>query len=589
VTKRLPILVVVVAALAGLLVAPGAHAADETIVSGAAWHEEYYAMSDMVQLHADVYLPPGEAHVPHPTIVLFTAEGGTYQNAVSAQPMDSGPYLDDAGLQADGHLVDHHGYALVIVDARGYGASGGCDGWFGNRAYDDTWQTIREIQRQPWSNGEIGVVGGSFSTSFGLMAIAAQKAGLLHGIDAVEEHVVNADWYQLEYTNHNRYPVADLTGAWYGALAEYLPPSPLADSRQITTHQATPATCPPPGAGMSTAPDDPTNAYWTERDWVARMGPTDVPALIAEGFRDGNVRTNAFLEFWNAFTGPRYGWFGFFDHEPATADDMHDARRAGQFPHIGHSGLFKESTAFFDTYVKGMDRDTSGLSEFPTVVVGEGHGAWRGEKGWPIEQSTLTIPVVPGSYVDAPVSSSETRGPVDQTADATVPEAMQGAGAWSITPPLDTDVHLTGSPRVALHVRHPLALGVTVVTTLFEIAADGTATPLSRSAADLGANDTEVSFPLYPVDWRFPAGSRIGLLVAGADLRWWFTPGRSGQTVSVVDGSLALPLETCPEGHSLDGGPSAAFQSLRPIHVAVAATREAPASIVRASSCGRDH
>jgi hypothetical protein len=333
---------------------------------------------------------------------------------------------------------------------------------------------------------------------------------------------------------------------------------------------------------LTTTGPDKRDPWWQVRDWITRALPSDVPLISGMGLTDGNVRLNSYLDFWNGFTGPRYGWFGYYWHEPPQADEM----TLEGWSKVGRTGFLAEQTAFFDAYVKGLGVRASGLAAYPNVTVGEGHGAWRGEHTWPIEDATMRLPLAPGSYVDAPVSASE-----NQTIEGGVPvmpPVFHGQGAWTVTPTLDDDVHLTGSPRLDVRLSHPLPVGVTVVATLFEITPDGRALPASRSVADLQPTDGGASFALYPVDWKFPAGSRIGLLLAGSDLRWWFTPGHSGQTVTVVGGALDLPLERCPEGPALDGGPSAAFEGLQPIDVSQRTDlATSTPTVTRVPGCGR--
>jgi hypothetical protein len=44
---------------------------------------------------------------------------------------------------------------------------------------------------------------------------------------------------------------------------------------------------------------------------------------------------------------------------------------------------------------------------------------------------------------------------------------------------------------------------------------------------------------MYPLDWRFPAGHRVAVLVTGSD-DVWFEPSDTGTRVSVVSGTLSM-------------------------------------------------
>ncbi|HZP82973.1 MAG TPA: CocE/NonD family hydrolase [Chthonomonadaceae bacterium] len=114
------------------------------------------AMSDGVKLATDVYLPEGKG--PFPVILLRT-------------PYDKNA---GAGLGADGA---RRGYALVIQDTRGRGASEGenlpfvGDLWEKHR---DGYDTLEWIAKQPWCNGKIGSFGGS---ALGITQLGMAGAG----------------------------------------------------------------------------------------------------------------------------------------------------------------------------------------------------------------------------------------------------------------------------------------------------------------------------------------------------------------------------------------------------------------------------
>jgi len=99
-------------------------------------------MRDGVKLYADVYRPRREGRFP--TIITRT------------------PY----GVQRDGMhpaviAFAQHGYAVVVQDVRGRYESEGAWDPFRNEA-DDGYDTVEWAARQPWSNGKVGMHGGSY-------------------------------------------------------------------------------------------------------------------------------------------------------------------------------------------------------------------------------------------------------------------------------------------------------------------------------------------------------------------------------------------------------------------------------------------
>ncbi len=107
------------------------------------------AMRDRTKLYSDVYLPDGEG--PFPVLIERT------------------PYnKEECGEVSIGspEFFAERGYAVVIQDVRGSFKSGGDfypfqhEGWNENR---DGYDTVEWAALQPWSNGKVGTIGGSYT------------------------------------------------------------------------------------------------------------------------------------------------------------------------------------------------------------------------------------------------------------------------------------------------------------------------------------------------------------------------------------------------------------------------------------------
>jgi len=100
-------------------------------------------MRDGVGLAADIWRPADVGH-PVPTVLMRT------------------PYLKtDHRYPAWAKLYTERGYAFVVQDVRGRGNSEGEFDFFFADA-DDGFDTIEWIAAQPWSDGKVGMVGGSY-------------------------------------------------------------------------------------------------------------------------------------------------------------------------------------------------------------------------------------------------------------------------------------------------------------------------------------------------------------------------------------------------------------------------------------------
>src|SRR5262249_30107634 len=114
-------------------------------------------VGDGVRLAVDVRLP-----------VERTAVGGRVGTVMrvtryhrAQAPQEPGPEADTNA--AAGDLFNGPGFALVVVDARGTGASFGTrTGELGEREVTDYGELIGWIAAQPWSNGRVGVYGTSY-------------------------------------------------------------------------------------------------------------------------------------------------------------------------------------------------------------------------------------------------------------------------------------------------------------------------------------------------------------------------------------------------------------------------------------------
>jgi uncharacterized protein len=116
----------------------------------------YLRMPDGVRLNAFLYLPA-------------SVERGTEVPGV----LNTTPYR--YGPSSDSHFA-RHGYASIFVDVRG---SGGSEGFpedeYTEAEYEDILHIIDWLSKQPWSNGNIGMYGSSYSAINSLWVAAALR------------------------------------------------------------------------------------------------------------------------------------------------------------------------------------------------------------------------------------------------------------------------------------------------------------------------------------------------------------------------------------------------------------------------------
>ena len=137
------------------------------VQASAADHSVYIQLSDGVKLAADVYLPPGlEPGERVPALLYQTRYWRSMRVPVVADPDVRNPdhWADAPAVGEKDEIFLSSGYAVVKVDVRGTGAS------FGTRPIEygpvevmDGYEVVDWIVNQPWSDGNVGAYGISYS------------------------------------------------------------------------------------------------------------------------------------------------------------------------------------------------------------------------------------------------------------------------------------------------------------------------------------------------------------------------------------------------------------------------------------------
>ncbi len=131
-------------------------------------------MRDNIRLDANVFHPPGSGRFP--TVLIRT------------------PYGKGADLPSGYRSFINHGYAVVMEDVRGRYGSGGVFNVL-NQEGPDGYDTLNWIAAQPWSDGNVGMIGGSY------LGIAQWRVALLNNphLKAIFPVVSGSDDYFDRY------------------------------------------------------------------------------------------------------------------------------------------------------------------------------------------------------------------------------------------------------------------------------------------------------------------------------------------------------------------------------------------------------
>jgi predicted acyl esterase len=516
------------------------------IPEGYAYSDGWFEAHDGVQLHAGVFLPkdrkPGETH---PTIMVigpYTAPNNGVTGATAGGPNAEDVPVRFPELFEDAKILKDR-WAYVQVDARGFGGSGGCFEYYGPNEMRDTGTAVDWAAAQPWSTGRVATWGKSYDGADSLLAVAARPKGLAAAvIQAPGLSAYTALWHNGVHYGTGRYgttplyTVDDLTPG-QNATTVGSPEYAAAAADAFTQNPM----CRVDSIALMNTERDRSSDFWKDREPYRLAAGATTPVLWTHGFFDANTKP-VHLDVFSALRGDVHAWFGQFTH------------LRGHEAGVGRRGFLEEAMRFLDRHVRGVRTGTDDPAV--TIQEGNGKGRWRQEEQWPpADASPWSLPLRGGSYTDGPGNTGDGDG--------------AGNGLWTLTKPLPHDVHLAGEPVV----RGKLLAGVpdvNVVVHLYDVDPKGQARLVNRGATVAGAREFNdlAPFALYPQDWVFERGHRIGVVVSGADDDW-YTPGVSNTEVGVVDGtaSIALPVLRYQREEYLAGGPSESITDARPFAV----------------------
>jgi uncharacterized protein len=237
----------------------------------------YVSVGDGVRLAVDVWLPVERTGAGGSVGTLMRV---TRYYRAEARP-EPGPESDSN--RAAGDLFNGAGFALVVVDARGTGASFGTRaGELSEREIADYGELIDWTAAQPWSNGRVGVYGSSYE---------GQAAELIAGLGNSHVVAVAALFSPYDHYRELFYPGGCGTG---GRYARWMYESQLQDGVTGALDRLAAVTGQPPETIALPAPvkpvDGPDGLAWLDAAIGEHQSNTDVHALMGQvPFRDDRV------------------------------------------------------------------------------------------------------------------------------------------------------------------------------------------------------------------------------------------------------------------------------------------------------------
>jgi putative CocE/NonD family hydrolase len=561
----------------------------------------HVAMADGCRLAVDVILPDGDAGQRRPTILILTP----YLRRFELAPGSNVEPSPNTWKYRD--MFVPRGYALVVVDARGTGASFGTRDSFRSPRERADYKDIADwIVAQPWSDGRIGATGISylgaacdFLASTGHPAVKAiaplfavwdtwadnyYPGGML-----IKKLALTYDELMLAL-DHDRRDLRQKFG--YFADPALLGPQPVDDDTDgalareaVKGHLANFRM--PDFIGEfkfrdDALPYDPgfTTASFSPYNYLDEI-PKDIAVYAVSGWMDGAGYANGTLSRYLTLpNAERRVLLGPWDHGARVNASPWRARVEPELPVLG------EVLRFFDQHLAG--RQTGLLDEEPIHYFAMHAEEWRAAPSWPpVEGRRRFFTAADGklaAQVPAVVDAAEyqadfTLGSGAQTRyeriagiDATNYYAdwtERETGLLSFTSePLAAPVEIAGHPVVSLWLASSEP-DAAVFAYLAEVEADGTSRYVTegvlraihraeapaprtyrttwpwRSFARQDARPMplgepqKLRFALLPTAWRFSAGSRLRLSIAGGDADHFVqTPHGRPPLLTVMSGGV---------------------------------------------------
>ena len=295
------------------------------------------------------------------------------------------------------------GYAVVLMDLRGTRNTSGCEVYGDRNEVFDAVDVIDWIADQPWSNGKVGMTGGSYDGTIAIGAAAEEPISGKHkdalaaiipirGIDA---------WYEYHFFNGvqssaHRLTPAEFTAVFAGMDTQNAGTDDLLLPLHLVERKACIATLGlAVDAGYASPFQDATASFWKGRDFVKDAAGFRAATLIMHGLFDFNVKTLNSGNLWEALPArlpKRLMYFNGNHIDPDSPVPQVD-RSAGHLQPFAFQAHYRDAAhRWFLQFLKGVD--AGALLQSPVEVQGE-DGRFAGHTAYPAAGSDRIVSLTP--------------------------------------------------------------------------------------------------------------------------------------------------------------------------------------------------
>ena len=532
--------------------------------------------------YAGILKTPTDPNAPEPVNVERCGGATTCTN-----------YADFPEWEA--HYFVPRGYAIALMDLRGTRNSAGCEIYGDKQEALDAVAVIDWIASQSWSNGKVGMIGGSYDGTLAHGAAALYPSFGTHKVNGVFDPTTLAAvvpiraidrWYDYQFFNgveangqilDPELFTAELPSEDYPTNGPAMPPGDPSYAQTLAQRKACPGFAQVATDAGYTAPyqdtqDAATTNFWNNRDFLQYTSTWKAATLFIHGLFDENVKTMNSGQLWQALQAlpspppTRYLWFNGAHADPDTPTVAQETPNDYFMPFTWSQKFEHEVHQWFLQYLKGVN---AGVAQTPKVEIQRDYddpgdtlqqGHWDAGDTWPapgsddilhFNSSTLTADST------TPASGSVTW---DDEASGTQAPASQSF----VTAPFTTDTRVSGQFQFDLNIA---AQGTdTTVCVEVDDVPPGAVNDTTFAAQDLSTNTHPYAFtfgyarafyrasingrgasyptngsfltPMQPVPMSFPSTYTDYIVRAGHRLRFTFSDVATDQRP--VQGALTV-------------------------------------------------
>lgn len=456
---------------------------------------------------------------------------------------------DDINADTMADYFVARGYAYAIFDAIGTHASGGCTAFGGLPERESTAELVDDLGSREWTNGNVGMIGGSYD---GTLAIAAAVEAPEH-LKAIIPQVAIDRWYDYMFDDGVRMGLEDATGRG-GAIPADPPLDSPADYDTVYGVVPDHTQSPEAIAGATAEHLQPCNRaenqlrgyeqdpvydrFWIDRDYRALAANVTAAVLFEGAWLDDNVKHEAGPSFIGALPEdtPKHLVMGQWTHSTSRFSDAMNLRHA-----------------WFDHYLYGLD---TGVDHLATYDSEADDGQRRQSMHWPPEHAQVRSITLVGEGAEwgdgrswADVDKTLTEERLVQTGDLD-PCGAPASCVRLTSPTADQAYRVVGAPVLEVDI----ATSTThLAPVLIEVLPDGTRQVVARGFLDTrnrnGLDRTEphdlerftVTVELWPVDIVVEQGGALELVLASTNATFG-VPDATIAVLVVQAAVLELPI-----------------------------------------------